>query len=130
MLSVLRQRKTNPAWAGSATPSSTAAVDSVIMKGLRLGGGSGRRRPTAAPPRPRHASRRSPPAPPDSAARPRSSPSSRERHGSAEVGVKRQPKHRQVSPEALASSVSRSNSKFGGAGGARTHDPGIMSPML
>ena len=48
---------------------------------------------------------RSPPAPPDTAAPPRSSPSSRECQGSAEAAVKHQPKHCQASTEARTSSI-------------------------
>jgi len=47
------------------------------------------------------------PSRPDTSAPPRSTPSSREYQGSTEVGVNHQPKHRQASPEAKPSNISR-----------------------
>jgi hypothetical protein len=60
----------------------------------------------------------SPPSQPDTAAQPRSTPSSRECQGSTEVTVNHQPKHCQPSPGTETSSISRRNTvlKWGGRG--------------
>jgi hypothetical protein len=60
----------------------------------------------------------SPPSRPDTSARPRSTPSSRECQGSAELTVKHQPKHRHASPKDEMSSISRAHTfnEWGGRG--------------
>ena len=73
----------------------------------------------------------SPPSRPDTAAQPRSTPSSRECHQSAETTVTHQPKHCRSSPETSMSHISRGNTPLTCAPGKiRTCDTGFRRAVL
>jgi hypothetical protein len=73
-----------------------------------------------------------PPTRPDTSAQPRSTPSSGECQGSAEVTVKHQPKHCQASPEDKMPSIDRGHTplKWGGRDSPTVRTPAAVCPHV